>query len=368
MITLLSHIHSLRWTIPCCLMMGSSSITMMFWGALRLLSAPLPQKIYRIGDDALFSSYMRLTLFFFHSYVKAKVYVYGDIEDIQERDENVIYLSNHQCTVDWIVACMLSEQKQCTGMVRYVMKSGLKYLPIYGFYCYQHSCVFVGRSGKFNGEKFIKELQYLKNNEIPVWLVIYPEGTRYNPHLPEVIDKSKKYALDLGFKELHHVLTPRITALKSSLRELKDHVSAVYDVTIAYSNTYDTETRERIPAYGMPDFVMGKSPEIHMNVERINIKDIPIEDSKLQQWCYKQFAKKDRILTGFYDPDSNLYEKFPGNSSLLTIKQRQTIPAFIFYTTTLLTVVSYSEDSRDFYFKSSLCIMVGGLLWVSFRS
>ncbi|CAG2248978.1 AGPAT5 [Mytilus edulis] len=40
-----------------------------------------------------------LTLFFFHNYVKAKVYVYGDIEDIQKRDENVIYLSNHQCTV-----------------------------------------------------------------------------------------------------------------------------------------------------------------------------------------------------------------------------------------------------------------------------
>lgn len=48
------------------------------------------------------------------------------------------------------------------------------------------------------------------------------------------------------------MLTPRITALKSSLRELKDHVTAVYDVTIAYSNTYDTETRKRTLAYGMP--------------------------------------------------------------------------------------------------------------------
>ena len=96
------------------------------------------------------------------------MYVYGDIKALMEKDENVIYLSNHQCTVDWIVATMLSEQRQCTGTVRYIMKDGLKLLPIYGFYCYQHGCIFVGKSGKFKKQKLDKQLQDIRSNNIPV--------------------------------------------------------------------------------------------------------------------------------------------------------------------------------------------------------
>jgi len=60
------------------------------------------------------------------------------------------------------------------------------------------------------------------------------------------------YYIITGYKELQHVLTPRTLALKSSLQQLQDHVSAVYDVTIAYTNTFDNVKRERTPSYGMP--------------------------------------------------------------------------------------------------------------------
>ena len=33
---------------------------------------------------------------------------------------------------------------------------------------------------------------------LQVWLVIFPEGTRYNPELPAVIEKSRKFAKDQG--------------------------------------------------------------------------------------------------------------------------------------------------------------------------
>ena len=40
-------------------------------------------------------------------------------------------------TVDWIIAGILAEQGEGIGKVRYIMKSGLKYFPHYGFACYQ---------------------------------------------------------------------------------------------------------------------------------------------------------------------------------------------------------------------------------------
>ena len=32
------------------------------------------------------------------------------------------------------------------------------------------------------------------------WMVVFPEGTRYNPNLPEVIAKSREYARNHGIK------------------------------------------------------------------------------------------------------------------------------------------------------------------------
>jgi hypothetical protein len=35
---------------------------------------------------------------YIYNTILLKVYVYGDIKALMEKDENVIYLSNHQCT------------------------------------------------------------------------------------------------------------------------------------------------------------------------------------------------------------------------------------------------------------------------------
>ncbi len=61
-----------------------------------------------------------------------KVILYGDVEHL-EKGENVIYLSNHQSTMDWVVADMMAIRAGCLGSMRYVLKDGLKYMPLYGF-------------------------------------------------------------------------------------------------------------------------------------------------------------------------------------------------------------------------------------------
>lgn len=45
-------------------------------------------------------------------------------------------------TVDWIVADMLAARQDALGHVRYVLKDGLKWLPLYGFYFAQVTVVF----------------------------------------------------------------------------------------------------------------------------------------------------------------------------------------------------------------------------------
>lgn len=89
-----------------------------------------------------------------------QIVIYGEIP---KNKENIIYLSNHQCTgktsthpalprssplkgeiikyvptalflADWIIADMLAIRQSALGHVRYVLKDGLKWLPLYGWY------------------------------------------------------------------------------------------------------------------------------------------------------------------------------------------------------------------------------------------
>ena len=36
--------------------------------------------------------------------------------------------------VDWIIADMLAVRQGSIGQIRYILKDGLKYFPLYGFY------------------------------------------------------------------------------------------------------------------------------------------------------------------------------------------------------------------------------------------
>lgn len=44
---------------------------------------------------------------------------------------------------------------------------------------------------------------------------------------------------------------PKVKGLHLAVEQLQGHVDAVYDLTIAYSNSVDRETGARIPAPGM---------------------------------------------------------------------------------------------------------------------
>nr|XP_010306585.1 PREDICTED: uncharacterized protein LOC104640042 [Balearica regulorum gibbericeps] len=125
------------------------------------------------------------------SIFRNQVILYGDLP---KNKENVIYLSNHQCTVDWIIADMLAIRQNALGHVRYVLKDGLKWLPLYGWYFSQHGGVYVKRSAKFNEKEMREKLRAQMKAETPMYLVIFPEGTRYNPEIPKVIADSQSFA------------------------------------------------------------------------------------------------------------------------------------------------------------------------------
>lgn len=54
-------------------------------------------------------------------------------------------------TVDWMVSDFIGIRQGSLGRIRYILKSGLKYLPLYGFYFAQ-----VSQKGKAHGGPFFE--------------------------------------------------------------------------------------------------------------------------------------------------------------------------------------------------------------------
>ncbi|XP_067578103.1 1-acyl-sn-glycerol-3-phosphate acyltransferase epsilon isoform X4 [Pseudorca crassidens] len=191
LLSLVLHMYSMCCVLPAAVLLGTAPTYVLAWGAWRLLSAFLPSRFYQAVDDRLYCIYQSMVLFFFENCTGVQILLYGDLP---KNKENIIYLANHQSTVDWIVADMLAIRQNALGHVRYVLKDGLKWLPLYGCYFSQHGGIYVKRSAKFNEKEMRKKLQSYINAGAPMYLVIFPEGTRYNPELTKVISASQTFA------------------------------------------------------------------------------------------------------------------------------------------------------------------------------
>lgn len=204
------------------------------------------------------------------------------------RAERVLYISNHQSSVDWVIVDSLAMRACYTaGLIRYMLKHELHYLPLYGWYFAAHGCVYVRRGrGNFHEERARRDLRRLTDEVAPsaLWLVIFPEGTRYTGAARQ-LGSSRTYARTrkLAPPELQYVLCPRVTGMHLALDALRDRLDAVYDVTIAYSQSRGF-TGGRVQAPSMFDFVCCPSGQrVHIDVRRVDISEVPREREELER-------------------------------------------------------------------------------------
>ncbi|KAM9847547.1 1-acyl-sn-glycerol-3-phosphate acyltransferase epsilon [Aulostomus maculatus] len=361
LLSLVVHTYSLRYWFPATIMLGTAPAYLLSWGVWRLLSTVVPARLYHRMDDRLYHIYQSMVLFFFENYTGVEIVIYGEIP---KNKENVIYLSNHQCTADWIIADMLATRQNALGHVRYVLKDGLKWLPLYGWYFSQHGGIYVKRSAKFNEKNMKKKLLSQTEAGAPMYLVIFPEGTRYNPELKNVIADSQAFATKEGLAVLRHTLTPRMKASHIAIETMRGHLDAVYDVTVAYEGR-QVANGQRRPAPSMPEFLCKECPRVHIHFERVDIKEIPSEPVFFRRWLHERFEIKDRLLTDFYESeDADKLCSFPGEGRLSPLHLSKTLPSMLILGGLTLPLL-LTEMGRKLYVRTWVYGTLLGWLWVS---
>ncbi|KAM5174237.1 1-acyl-sn-glycerol-3-phosphate acyltransferase epsilon isoform 2-T2 [Callospermophilus lateralis] len=310
LLSLVLHMYSMRYLLPGVVLLGSAPTYVLAWGVWRLLSALLPARIYQAVDDRLYWVYQSTVLFFFENYTGVQILLYGDLP---KNKENIIYLANHQSTVDWVVADILAIRQNALGHVRYVLKDRLKWLPLYGCYFSQHGGIYVKRSAKFNERDMRRKLQSYVDAGTPMYLVIFPEGTRYNPGQTKLLSASQTFA-------------------------------------------------------AQQEFLCKECPTIHIHIARIDKKDVPEEQEYMRRWLHERFEIKDKLLIEFFDsPDPERRNKFPGKCVHSKLSLKKTLPSLLILSGLTAGMLT-TEAGRKLYVNTWLYGTLLGCLWVTIRA
>jgi 1-acyl-sn-glycerol-3-phosphate acyltransferase len=154
-------------------------------------------------------------------------------------------------------------------------------------------------------------IRAIQSNGLPVWLVIFPEGTRYNSiENVDTIHRSRSFAKKKGSSPFEHVLYPRSGATVAAIHALKDSLNAIYDVTVMYCQTYDEERELRLAAPTLTGrsssfvllifvcllgYLQGQCEEVHIDVRRIDISEVrQANNEEIADWLYRRFDLKDK--------------------------------------------------------------------------
>ena len=296
-----------KCSIPLTVLFSAGPTYLSAWLAVRALTllTPKTRQMFCSFDDFIWSSYQRLILFFAENWTHTEVLFYGDADRLVHQGktikENTIFMCNHQCSFDWIVADMVAVRFNCLGNIRYVLKSSLRFIPLYGYYFKQHGCVYVKRGG-YDADSYKMQLLNLAKKDV-FWLVIFPEGTRYSAQKKKVIEANQKYAEKFGLPTFDFVLTPRHRGFYHAMQSLEDHVDAVYDVTIAYEPPGWKPDGNQPRPPSIASYLTGSTSKVHIHMERIPRQDIPTDEAKFSAWLCERFRIKNEfvnLLSGIF--------------------------------------------------------------------
>lgn len=139
---------------------------------LRLFSVHYSRKAVSYA----FGLWLGLWPFLFEKINKTKVIFSGDT--VPER-ERVLLIANHRTEVDWMYLWDLAVRKGCLGCIKYILKSSLMKLPIFGWGFHVLEFIPVERKWESDETNLCRMLSTFTCRQDPLWLSVFPEGTDF---------------------------------------------------------------------------------------------------------------------------------------------------------------------------------------------
>jgi 1-acyl-sn-glycerol-3-phosphate acyltransferase len=201
--------------------------------------------------------------------------------------EHTILLVNHQQMADITFLMYLGRAKQRLGDMKWFVKDIIKWVPGVGWGLLFLDSLFVKRDWAADRASIDRTFASIIRGRVPLWLMLFPEGTRITR---SKLERSQAFARERGLPVLRHLLTPRTKGFAASVQGLRQHLHAVYDVTIAYPTGVPT----------LVQYIRGYGRIAHLHVRRFAIEQLPELEDELGAWLHQRWQRKDLQLEHFY--------------------------------------------------------------------
>ncbi|CAJ0582038.1 unnamed protein product, partial [Mesorhabditis spiculigera] len=240
-----------------------------------------------------------------------KTRIVGDKADSREM---AIYIMNHRTSLDWFFFWngLYQQDPSLNHSEKIALKGMAKHCPGAGWAMQCNSFIFLDRKMERDKERVRRLLDYYVGIGNNYQILLFPEGT---DRCPISIESNEKYAAKMGLAPYSYLLHPRTTGFVFMVQQMRKtgKLKAIYDVTVGYKDKIvQTET----------DIIMeGVCPqEVHYQMIRIPIDQLPLGDQQLADWLVKRWADKEEKLRQFYgSPREQTFDNTPtGQEYFLT--------------------------------------------------
>jgi len=214
--------------------------------------------------------------------------------------ENALLIMNHSNELDWFVGWVLADQVNILGNAKLFIKKAVEWIPIIGWAWKFGEIGFLERNWEKDKSTMDSFVQNIKEYADPVWLLFFPEGTRFTAEKHAV---SMDFAAKAGLPHLKHLLVPRTKGFYAITQQLRGKFDAVYSATLCFNT--------KLGAFpSLANVFLGKPVFGEVFLERIPFEDIPTDVNESSEWLLRSFIHRDKLM--------DTYEKegvFPLQSS-----------------------------------------------------
>lgn len=202
---------------------------------------------------------------------------------------NYLVISNHLSAFDF--ALINAVNTKMFPHSKYAFKDTLKFLPIVYQAFLVLNCLILKRNFEKDKERIIDYAKKMKNYNLPLWFVLFCEGTRFTQDKKKVSDE---FCKEKGMDPFKYVLAPRYKGFDLLRKEFEEsHVQKVLDLTF-YCKQGE---------FSAVDFIFSSEHyEFRCDVRIIDITKI--EDS--EKFIVEAFRRKDELIEKWKNEDKTL--------------------------------------------------------------
>ncbi|CAG9771263.1 unnamed protein product [Ceutorhynchus assimilis] len=196
---------------------------------------------------------------------------------------------NHSYETDWLMGWMACEKMGVLGNCKAYAKKVIQYIPVLGWGWKFSEFVFLERSYEKDKEVIDQQIRKLADHPDPMWLLLFPEGTRFTPKKHQI---SLDFANKNNLPQLKHHLLPRTKGFVASLPPMRGKVPAIYDTLIVFKDDDPVEPT-------MTNLLFGKQITAHMYIKRVPLEEVPDTEAEQEQYLRELFVRKDKMKESF---------------------------------------------------------------------